>query len=133
MEKIFEIEWKIDEMFTWNLKIQFSQNPIKNRRAFKETKQVNYLKGKINLFSREWCFQFSEPQSVSKRWLWICFEMKWSHSNQAIMNVMNIDLDDWFLEGISKSYRTFFWVASFSFPIRKKENFIKLGFKLFKL
>ena len=33
--------------------------------------------------------------------------MKWSHSNQAFMNVMNINLNDWFLEGISRSYKHF--------------------------
>ena len=67
VEKMFEIEWKIDEMFTQNLQNQFSKNPLKNRRAFKETKQVKCLKGKINLFSREWCFKFLEPQSIPKR------------------------------------------------------------------
>ena len=51
--------------------------------------------------------------------------MKWSNSNQAFMNVRNINLNDWFLEGISRSYKTSF----------RKEGkyFINLGFKSFKL
>ena len=33
-----------------------SEYALKNRRAFKETKKVKYIKGKINLFFREKMF-----------------------------------------------------------------------------
>ena len=53
MEKMFEIERKIDEMFTQNLRNHINKNPLKSKRVFKENKRGKCLKGKINLFSKK--------------------------------------------------------------------------------